>query len=728
MSDFLNDRSTAEKEINGAILSAIHSHGPITGENYPSASKRVIGTLKALRRRFLLEKLTEEAKQEATEAGLEQGRQESADEISNLREQLDACGKEIGRLGHELAMKKALHEGYADSWHKVCEQISPHHRSESDVLLEIARLKQCEEAAIANRRIADLEGCQNSDIDRLTREIDRLNAKVAYVEDNNALCKSSAWAAGELAKYHVRQRDEAIDLCRRMRDWIDPDGEFIPPTASRLVAEFDLKYGTATVSPDSSPAQAAGEAIQPPTPGESSPAPTPETDSHQEQSASEIVDTTPSEFSITNERIEEIADGESGQQSIIGDNVIRDFPNEVKSDYQILWSERRALALKVQDQTSVRKTQRNRLKKLDAETRELKRQIEVLNMQLAACSTASKQNTRDSVSKRLAKHSPYWSVAYSDVCEAVDREMMNRERAQSAEIELQKYRNAELQALGFSKTIDDLLTDLEAIRQACIAPHADRESIVGKVEKLNREHGELILATGQLDHDSAVAWTDHICKTLDNWRFELARAIGMSSSFPSGTIETFTAAIQKIRKDKSQVERTMELICDHLHRGAAVVFQDAAPDRNEVDHWEQVAESVVDQLVELNYRNVVAEREFGELKSKINRLEKENANLTRFARDESARNARLSGFLSGRKLIAIDLLRSVVETYDRSRTGLRLPEDFERPMAAMCRRIDDFVRDQNPPVPQDPRADRSPPANHLANATFQFSTFDAGWL
>lgn len=50
-------------------------------------------------------------------------------------------------------------------------------------------------------------------------------------------------------------------------------------------------------------------------------------------------------------------------------------------------------------------------------------------MQLAAISTAALQNTEASKSERIGKYNPYWTVAYQDVCDAVDREILERNRA-----------------------------------------------------------------------------------------------------------------------------------------------------------------------------------------------------------------------------------------------------------------------------------------------------------
>ena len=53
-------------------------------------------------------------------------------------------------------------------------------------------------------------------------------------------------------------------------------------------------------------------------------------------------------------------------------------------------------------------------------------EIEKLRIQLAACGVAAMQNTTESALNRITKDNPYWSVSYSDVCDAVDREIRNR--------------------------------------------------------------------------------------------------------------------------------------------------------------------------------------------------------------------------------------------------------------------------------------------------------------
>ena len=57
---------------------------------------------------------------------------------------------------------------------------------------------------------------------------------------------------------------------------------------------------------------------------------------------------------------------------------------------------------------------------------EIERLRESHTMQLAAISTASLENIESSVKARIDRENPYWTVAYDDVCRAVDREMKHR--------------------------------------------------------------------------------------------------------------------------------------------------------------------------------------------------------------------------------------------------------------------------------------------------------------
>lgn len=59
---------------------------------------------------------------------------------------------------------------------------------------------------------------------------------------------------------------------------------------------------------------------------------------------------------------------------------------------------------------------------------QLSAERELRLMQLAACSTTAIQNTASSVADRIGADNPYYTVAYGDVCTAVDREMALREQ------------------------------------------------------------------------------------------------------------------------------------------------------------------------------------------------------------------------------------------------------------------------------------------------------------
>lgn len=52
---------------------------------------------------------------------------------------------------------------------------------------------------------------------------------------------------------------------------------------------------------------------------------------------------------------------------------------------------------------------------------------ELHRMQLVACSTAALANTDKSKELRIGKENDYWTPAYQDVCDAVDREIRYRE-------------------------------------------------------------------------------------------------------------------------------------------------------------------------------------------------------------------------------------------------------------------------------------------------------------
>lgn len=94
-----------------------------------------------------------------------------------------------------------------------------------------------------------------------------------------------------------------------------------------------------------------------------------------------------------------------------------------------------SLRLQLEDTRTCLALQETLRKKAEAEVAEL---CELHNMQLAAIMTASIQNTEDTIKDRIGPGHDYATVAYSDVCQAVNREMRERTRAEKAEAEVEK--------------------------------------------------------------------------------------------------------------------------------------------------------------------------------------------------------------------------------------------------------------------------------------------------
>jgi hypothetical protein len=67
------------------------------------------------------------------------------------------------------------------------------------------------------------------------------------------------------------------------------------------------------------------------------------------------------------------------------------------------------------------------LEKLFTEAKKIEELKELHRMQLVACSTAALANTEKSKEFRISKENSYWTPAYQDVCDAVDREISYRE-------------------------------------------------------------------------------------------------------------------------------------------------------------------------------------------------------------------------------------------------------------------------------------------------------------
>jgi hypothetical protein len=82
--------------------------------------------------------------------------------------------------------------------------------------------------------------------------------------------------------------------------------------------------------------------------------------------------------------------------------------------------------------------------------RQLEAKLEIAQMQLAACMTATLQNTETTIKDRIGRDNPYWCQAYADVCTSVDREMRERTRAEDAEaliVQLKEALDASMNAL-----------------------------------------------------------------------------------------------------------------------------------------------------------------------------------------------------------------------------------------------------------------------------------------
>lgn len=86
----------------------------------------------------------------------------------------------------------------------------------------------------------------------------------------------------------------------------------------------------------------------------------------------------------------------------------------------------------------IKDAQRQEIDRLQADNIKLRKEVESMRenhiMQLAGISTACIQNTKSTIKDRIPKDNPYWTVAYGDVCVAVDREMRERKRAEEAEL------------------------------------------------------------------------------------------------------------------------------------------------------------------------------------------------------------------------------------------------------------------------------------------------------
>lgn len=94
----------------------------------------------------------------------------------------------------------------------------------------------------------------------------------------------------------------------------------------------------------------------------------------------------------------------------------------------------------------------------------LKVELEKERMRLAACSTASLQNTDKTINDRLDPGNEFQSAAYQDVCAAVDREMALRKERDEL-----KATNEAYESKGFTCGHDIRCRGLEVCRLKIVA-------------------------------------------------------------------------------------------------------------------------------------------------------------------------------------------------------------------------------------------------------------------
>ena len=99
-----------------------------------------------------------------------------------------------------------------------------------------------------------------------------------------------------------------------------------------------------------------------------------------------------------------------------------------------------------------RNLKRRSIKKLNQQIRALE---EKHQQQLIAISVLCTQNTQQTVLHRIKRDNPFWTMAYMDVCNTVDREIDNRVRYQKLEKVLAEIKGVKSEDIN---TFSDLLS------------------------------------------------------------------------------------------------------------------------------------------------------------------------------------------------------------------------------------------------------------------------------
>jgi hypothetical protein len=133
--------------------------------------------------------------------------------------------------------------------------------------------------------------------------------------------------------------------------------------------------------------------------------------------------------------------------------------------------------------------------------------IETLRMQLVGCSTASFQNTEASKADRIAQDNPYWSVAYSDVCAAVDREIALRAERDAL--------RAKLDQAMLDRSDANAARDLEHV--SVVALQMERDALKAEVAELRQrvEAAEGVIDTEIALHTQARAEAERWHRVAD---------------------------------------------------------------------------------------------------------------------------------------------------------------------------------------------------------------------
>lgn len=137
-------------------------------------------------------------------------------------------------------------------------------------------------------------------------------------------------------------------------------------------------------------------------------------------------------------------------------------------------------------------------------------------MQLAAISTATLQNTETTIKDRIPKDSPYWTVAYADVCTAIDREIRERNRANAAEHDIQAYRGA----LGYSVPASHNGKLFDGTTPQCgICNSEYRKSLEAQLEAAQKACAEMRRQVGAIKHaienNQPIPW-GAMCKRMEH--------------------------------------------------------------------------------------------------------------------------------------------------------------------------------------------------------------------